>query len=165
MGWERCLSSRGAHRVSRSWDRSTAPVLALPANISTSATSFAGAPVGFATSAVDTVDGVRPVACAPTSGSTFAIGATTVSCTSVDMRGNPATRTFTVTVTFNFRQARSLLLTLITAIRTGNTAAACSQLAGVIPVIQAQVGSRLTQAEATVLTRMATDAQRSLHCQ
>jgi mannose-6-phosphate isomerase-like protein (cupin superfamily) len=142
----------------------TKPTLTLPANITTSATSFAGAAVAFTASALDLVDGVRPIVCSPASGSTFAIGATTVSCTSVDTRGNSAARTFTVTVTFNFAQARTLLLTLISAVRTGNTAAACSQLAGVIPVIQAQVGSRLTQAEATVLIRLATDARRSLGC-
>ena len=142
----------------------TPPVLALPANITTSATSFAGARVTFTASAGDLVDGVRAVVCTPASGSTFAIGATSVSCLSVDTRGNSATRTFVVTVTFDFQQARTLLLTLINAIRTGNTAAACSQLTGVIPVIQAQVGSRLTQAEATVVIRMATDAKRSLGC-
>ena len=142
----------------------TAPVLALPANISTSATSFAGAPVTFAASAADLVDGVRPVVCSPASGSTFAIGTTNVNCTSVDTRANSATGTFIVNVTFDFLHARALLLTLINAIRTGDTAAACSQLTGVISVIQSQVGITLTQTEASMLIRLATDAKRSLGC-
>jgi hypothetical protein len=142
----------------------TPPAVTVPANITTPATTFAGAPVNFTVSAIDQVDGIRPVACTKTSGSIISIGTTTVSCTSVDTRGNSATRTFTVTVTFNFLQARTLLATLINAVRTGNTAAACSQLTGVIAVIQTQVGQRLTQAEATVLIRIATDAKRSLGC-
>jgi hypothetical protein len=55
-------------------------------------------------------------------------------------------------------------LTLINAIRTGDTAAACSQLTGVIYVIRSQVGSTLTQTEASMLIRIATDAKRSLGC-
>jgi hypothetical protein len=143
----------------------TAPVIAVPAEIRTRATSFAGARVAFTASAADLVDGVRPVVCAPASGSTFAIGTTSVTCLSADSRGNSASRAFTATVTFDYTQARTMLSALIGAIRTGNTAAACGQLTGVIPVIQAQVGSRLTQAEATALIRIATDAKRSLGCQ
>jgi len=69
-----------------------------------------------------------------------------------------------VTVTFTFQQARTLLQALIASLRSGNTAAACSQLAGVITVIQSQVGIRLTQAEATLLIRLANDARTALGC-
>jgi len=67
-------------------------------------------------------------------------------------------------VTFDFQRARTLVLALINAVRTGNIPAACSQLTGVIPVIQSQVGIRLTQAEATALIWLVTDAKRSLGC-
>jgi len=69
-----------------------------------------------------------------------------------------------VNVTFDFLHARALLVTLINAIRTGDTAAACSQLTGVISVIQSQVGITLTQTEASMLIRLAIDAKRSLGC-
>ena len=80
------------------------------------------------------------------------------------MRDNSATAAFAVTVTFEYQQARTLVLALINAVRTGDRAAACSQLTGVIPLIQSQVGIRLTQAEATALIRLVTDAKRSLGC-
>ncbi|MGH9281612.1 MAG: HYR domain-containing protein, partial [Acidimicrobiales bacterium] len=57
-----------------------------------------GAVVSFAPTATDVVDGSRPVACTPASGSTFALGTTTVTCTATDEAGNTATRSFGVTV-------------------------------------------------------------------
>jgi hypothetical protein len=74
------------------------PVLALPANMSLRATSVAGASATFAASAVDAVDGAVGVACAPASGSTFPLGATTVQCAATDAAGNATSGSFTVTV-------------------------------------------------------------------
>jgi hypothetical protein len=54
--------------------------------------------VTYAATASDLVDGPRPVTCAPASGSTFAIGTTTVSCSASDAHGNRATGSFTVKV-------------------------------------------------------------------
>lgn len=68
----------------------------------TGATSAAGATVNYvqAVSAFDSVDGTFSPACAPASGSTFAIGSTTVSCQATDSHGNhSAAQSFTVTVT------------------------------------------------------------------
>ncbi len=79
----------------------TPPVLTLPAP-SVTATSLLGAVVTYVASAVDLVDGTRPVTCTPASGSTFAIGTTTVSCSASDTRGNTATRSFVVTVTVRY---------------------------------------------------------------
>jgi hypothetical protein len=76
----------------------TPPVLTLPANITAEATSGAGAPVTFTATAVDAIDGPAPVTCTPASGSTFPIGATTVSCSASDTHGNAASGSFTVTV-------------------------------------------------------------------
>ncbi len=76
----------------------TPPVLTLPANITAEATSAAGAVVTFTATALDLVDGVRPVTCAPASRSTFAIQTTTAQCSSTDAHGNTATSSFTVSV-------------------------------------------------------------------
>ena len=48
--------------------------------------------------ATDLVDGSRAVACAPASGSVFAVGTTTVTCSATDSRGNNASTTFPVVV-------------------------------------------------------------------
>ena len=62
------------------------------------ATSPAGAIVTYTATANDSVDGPRPVTCSPPSGSQFAFGPTTVTCSASDTHGNTATRTFTITV-------------------------------------------------------------------
>jgi hypothetical protein len=76
----------------------TPPVLTLPANLTTTAVTPAGAVVTFAASASDLADGTRPVTCAPPSGSTFVIGTTTVTCSASDAHGNQKSGSFTVTV-------------------------------------------------------------------
>jgi len=80
----------------------TAPVLTLPANINTYATSLSGAVVTFSTSATDFVDGSVPVTCIPVSGSTFPVGTTVVSCSATDSHGNTATGSFTVTISYKW---------------------------------------------------------------
>ncbi len=63
------------------------------------ATSAAGAVVTYIPpSASDVVDGVVAVTCAPASGSTFAIGNSTVTCSSVDAVGNSFSTSFNVEV-------------------------------------------------------------------
>src|SRR6185295_17517301 len=52
----------------------------------------------FTTSATDVLDGAIATTCTPASGSTFAFGPTTVSCTATDAHGNHSTASFTVTV-------------------------------------------------------------------
>lgn len=76
----------------------TAPVLTLPANISTEATGPAGAMVTFSASASDLVNGPLSVTCSPASGSTFAVGTTAVNCSALDTSGNSANGSFNVTV-------------------------------------------------------------------
>jgi hypothetical protein len=78
---------------------STAPSLTVPGNITAEATGPGGASVGFTATASDAVDPTPTVSCSPSSGSTFPIAATTVSCTASDDSGNQsAAQTFTVTV-------------------------------------------------------------------
>jgi HYR domain. len=88
----------GAFMVVVSSD-STPPVLSLPANITTEATSASGAVVTFtATANDDDVDGPVPVSCDHASGSTFPIGTTTVQCSAIDAHNNASNGSFTVTV-------------------------------------------------------------------
>ena len=74
------------------------PILTMPAPIVAPATSAAGAVVTFAPTAADVVDPSPTTVCAPLSGTVFAVGVTTVSCTATDASGNTATASFPVTV-------------------------------------------------------------------
>jgi uncharacterized protein (DUF697 family) len=78
----------------------TAPVIAVHADLIEEATSAAGAVVSYTSPASsDAVDGSGIAACSPTSGSTFALGETTVTCHASDTAGNTALSTsFTVKV-------------------------------------------------------------------
>lgn len=76
----------------------TGPVLSVPDGLVVEATSGAGATATFAATALDAVDGPTAVTCTPMSGSTFPLGATTVSCTSTDEAANRSGTTFDVTV-------------------------------------------------------------------
>jgi hypothetical protein len=80
----------------------TPPVLTLPGTITVTPTSASGAPVSYAASATDNVDGSDAVTCNPPSGSTFAPGATTVTCTASDRAGNKATGSFQVRVQYSW---------------------------------------------------------------
>src|SRR5215218_4697165 len=76
----------------------TAPELTLPGNITEEATGPNGAAVSFNATASDAVDGNVDVTCDPASGSTFALGTTTVDCSATDAANNTATGSFTVKV-------------------------------------------------------------------
>ena len=77
----------------------TPPALTLPSDINVAATSANGNVVAFTASALDAVDGTVVVTCSPSSGSTFVIGTTTVSCTAQDAEHNMAKGSFSVSVT------------------------------------------------------------------
>lgn len=76
----------------------TAPTVSVPADKTAEATGPDGAAVTFGTSASDLVDGDTPVNCSPASGSTFALGDTTVTCSSTDAHSNTGKKSFKVTV-------------------------------------------------------------------
>jgi hypothetical protein len=79
----------------------TAPSLSnMPGDQTVEATSASGAVATYsAPTATDAVTANPTVTCLPASGSTFALGATTVSCTAKDAANNQsAARTFTITV-------------------------------------------------------------------
>lgn len=78
-----------------------APVLdGTPQDLVLEATGPSGAVANYTVpTATDNLDGSVPVTCAPASGSTFPVGATTVECSATDSAGNVGTAQFTVTVT------------------------------------------------------------------
>jgi hypothetical protein len=77
----------------------TPPTVSVPSDITKEATSSAGAVVNFTVTATDNTDPSPDVNCTPSSGSTFPLGDTTVSCTASDHSGNTsAASTFKVTV-------------------------------------------------------------------
>lgn len=76
----------------------TAPALFLPSEVVAEATSAAGAAISYAVSAADLVDGPLTPSCSIPSGSTFALGDTTVSCTATDAAGNVSSGSFPVKV-------------------------------------------------------------------
>ncbi len=76
----------------------TPPVLHLPANITAEATSAAGAIVSYNATATDARDTNLVVTCVPPSGSTFALGGTTVNCSATNSRNKTAEGSFSVTV-------------------------------------------------------------------
>jgi hypothetical protein len=100
-----CAATDASHNTSASKSftvtvrDTTAPVLAKPGDVTAEATGASGAPVSYPTpTASDLVDGSINANCTPASGSTFALGASTVTCRATDAHSNQATQTFTVTV-------------------------------------------------------------------
>jgi Domain of unknown function (DUF5011)/HYR domain/Putative peptidoglycan binding domain len=76
-----------------------APVISVPTVPVAEATSAAGASVTYvAPTAIDAIAGTASVVCDALSGNTFAIGTTTVNCSSLDGVGNTATAQFTIVV-------------------------------------------------------------------
>ena len=74
------------------------PAITVPAPIQVKSTVRSGKIVAFNASAADIVDGAVTPTCAPASDTRFPIGATTVTCSASDLRGNRSAASFTVTV-------------------------------------------------------------------
>jgi hypothetical protein len=81
---------------------STAPALSgVPAAFSVTTSDPAGAGVPYSLpTATDAADPNPSVVCDPASGSSFAVGTTTVTCTATDATGNASSATFAVTVRY-----------------------------------------------------------------
>ena len=78
----------------------TAPTVTVPADVAVETSSSSGTAVPYgAVSAADAVDGALTPACDHASGSTFPIGATTVTCSATDAHSNTGQASFTVTLT------------------------------------------------------------------
>jgi hypothetical protein len=95
-------TDRSGNTSSRTFDvivtDTTPPALTVSGNLTAEATGPSGAAVSFAATAVDTVDGPLAVQCAPSSGSTFPLGTTTVTCSATDAHANVASAGSLVTV-------------------------------------------------------------------
>jgi hypothetical protein len=77
----------------------TPPTISPQADITAPATSPAGATLTYsAPTATDIVDGVVAVNCTPASGSAFAVGTVTVTCSAADAAGNSSSSSFKITV-------------------------------------------------------------------
>ena len=74
------------------------PELHIPRSFSLQATSSNTAVATWTASATDLVDGGVAISCSPASGSTFALGTTSVGCTATDSRNNVSTDYFSVNV-------------------------------------------------------------------
>ncbi len=139
-----------------------APDLTVPSDQVVEATKPAGADVSFTASATDVVAGEVVPVCTPASGSTFALGTTTVTCVATDGYANKSTRTFTVKV----QDTTAPVITWV-----GGPAAGSTHVFGSVPaaptctaadVVSVSVVCQVTGYGATVgphtMTATATDA-------
>jgi hypothetical protein len=166
-----------------------APKLSLPSSpLSVNATSSQGAVVSYTATASepDDASATPTVSCSPASGSTFAIGTTTVNCSARDaatppdittgsfqvlIKGAAAQVSDLVTTVNSFHLATSLqtsldnkLTDVLTALQAGQTTTACSELTDFIGHVQSQSGKGLTTSQATQLIAAAKQVQAVLGC-
>lgn len=103
------------------------PVVTVPANVVAEATGPSGAVVNYTGVTFSDTVGVVSSSCAPASGSTFALGTTTVNCSATDGGGNSASKTFTVTVRDTTPPALSVPANIV-ASTSGTTATVTYQV-------------------------------------
>lgn len=155
------------------------PVLQVPADLTVDATGPDGAAVTYAVGVTD--DGaVRSVACDPASGSPFAIGTTTVTCTAIDDDGAAGAASFLVTVRGAGDQLADLLVA-VAGVGPGNSLAAkigtavghlpdralpltCEPLRAFVKEVRAQSGKRIPAEVALALIEDATRIRAVLGC-
>jgi hypothetical protein len=102
----------------------TAPELHVPATITAAAESTSGTMVSYTVTATDpdNLASELTVSCAPPSGSTFAIGETTVECSASDPAGNTSTASFKVIVKpFELEMKEWLFKGSVTGHKAGQT--------------------------------------------
>ncbi|MEO8614293.1 MAG: HYR domain-containing protein, partial [Luteolibacter sp.] len=76
----------------------TPPVFGATPDLTVNTTSVSGTSVSYGVLANDDAGGAIQATCTPASGSVFPVGSTTVNCTAIDLSGNSATASFTVTI-------------------------------------------------------------------
>ncbi len=143
----------------------TPPTVSVPASRSVEATGASGAVVTYTATATDIVDGAIVPACVPASGSTFALGTTSVSCTATDATKNTRTETFTVTVTDKTAPTVTVAPGSVTVEATGPTGAVVSYtvsasdlVEGVMTPTCSVASPRTFPIGATTVTCSATDS-------
>ncbi len=162
-----------------------APIITCPGDIVTNAVWPAGVVVSFTPVATDDCS-APSVTCSPSSGDTFAIGTTLVTCWAVDDSDNTNACAFIVHVKGATEQIADLIALVNglpgvkaatknalvvklnaaqTAVAAGNSALACSNLKDFINLVSAQAGKKqITSAQATLLIREATRIRAVLAC-
>jgi hypothetical protein len=123
----------------------TAPAVTVPSNITAEATGPTGAAVTYAASASDLVDGPITPTCVPSSGSTFALGLTTVTCSATDAHSNTGQNTFTVTVEDNTAPTLTLPAN-ITLPGTGTSGAIVTYSASASDLVDGNLAANCTPA-------------------
>jgi hypothetical protein len=154
----------------------TAPTLTVPAAVTANATSPTGAAVTFTVSATDALSGAETPVCSPASGSQFAIGETTVTCSVSDVAGNAAVpKSFVVTVKGAGAQLddqlalvtgsfASQLASVKASLERGSTASACNQLGAYANHVRAQSGKQIPAADAAALVASAEQIAAVMGC-
>ncbi|HJT57966.1 MAG TPA: right-handed parallel beta-helix repeat-containing protein [Ktedonobacteraceae bacterium] len=159
----------------------------MPGNITTDASSPQGAVVTYTPPTVVDEDSPLPTAnCSPASGSTFAIGTTTVTCmvSDSDDSNSPVSQGFTVTVNGAATQISNLITTVngfhfkkaiqgtldaelqvaLTAVNQGKTKVACASLDLFIGEVKLLTGHGITSSQASQLVAAATQIRNVLGC-
>jgi hypothetical protein len=158
--------------------------LAQPSDVTVNASSSAGAVVTYSNPAASDEDLTTvTVSCLPASGSTFAIGDTTVTCTATDSDGDtnsPVTKTFTVHV----KGAAKQLADLATAVKgigagtsladqiaaaqsdlaAGDTSDGCGTLKAFIHTVKAQPAKSIPANTASSLINAAKQIEAVIGC-
>ena len=135
----------------------TAPDLTLPVVAPQEATGAAGAVVAFEATGFDLVDEDVPVVCAPASGSMFPLGATEVSCSAEDSRGNRVSRSFEVTVVDT--TAPVVTVTPVTVEATSPDGAAVAYTATAVDLVDGTVPVTCTPAPGSVFPLGASEVE------
>ncbi len=132
---------------------SQAPELTVPGDINIDATSIAGAVVNYVASATDAVDPAPDVNCSQASGTTFAVGQTTVTCTATDEAGNTSEQaSFDVFVTLNDIFPPSIGLQITSGPSYEGLPGACAGIGGASCYVTSatQFGIDISDAETSV---------------
>ena len=156
------------------------PVITTPDPISVDATMPTGAEVPFTATFTDATSGVEESGCRPSSGSVFAIGTTTVTCTAKDYADNSAAKQFTVHV----KSPAEMVGDLSTAVQgegpgkslsqkvaqiqksidAKDNALSCKRLGAFLHEVKAQSGKSLSSDLAASLTLRANHIEGTLAC-
>ncbi len=164
----------------------TAPTLSLPGAITADASGPSGTVVTYLVTASDPDNAASDltITCSPASGSVFAIGTTTVNCTTRDPADNSSSGSFNVVVTGASGQVGNLqsqvdgfglahgpqnsfdsqLQAVAADLSAGNTGQACSDLLGFINHVKAQSGKKLTTEQANQMLAAAAQLQAVIGC-
>ena len=158
----------------------TAPVITVPSAVWADATSPDGGVVNYVVTVTDDIDPDPVLVCAPASGTLFAIGMTTVTCTATDAQTNQSTATFSVHVKGAIEQLADLYVGVMAigpgtslgdkvtaaqqALADGDLSATCSILLAFNNQVKAQTGKTIEEDVAVVLIDDANRIRAVLGC-